>query len=242
MGISIETYQWLDRFSPFLVFWILFFTILTTVRIVMMKRRGEEVIGHNSVLTELAALPLTLLQSACFYKAAKAHDVVSMALFLWWGPGFVFTVLYLIHCKVKKKKPNWYPYRLLISWLCKLNYFAFMLAFYVLGFPSLMFVYSVWVINDQYGMAFLSRDADRLRRTFDDVWLVRILYPLGLFWPFVYPTMSWAALNQVYGVLLFFLWVAGIVSVQRRVGIKTFPARSTLLRNMVYFSKPHDRS
>ena len=50
---------------------------------------------------------------------------------------------------------------------------------------SASFAFSVWIINDQYEKACMSLDADRLRRTFDDGWLFRLLYPAGLLIPWV---------------------------------------------------------
>ena len=236
--ISSPLYAWFNAFSNFLVFWVMFFTGVTTVRIVVNRLKGVEKTGHNAFITELAGFPLVIFQMICFTKAILAKDIISVLLFAWWGPGFWLTALYLVLCKVRNVKPNWYPYRKIISWLCKVNYLLFMGVFWLLGFPSLMYVYSVWIINDQYGMAFLSLDADRLRRTFHDHWFVRILYPLGLFVPFLYPNMMNRFLFEGYGLCLFILWVCGIFYAKKRVDIKQVPTDKALLRNMIYFSKP----
>lgn len=237
LAISSAIYKWFDGFAPFLVGWIAVFTVLTTARIIVLKSRGVDHAQPSSVLAELAALPLTLLQSACFVKAILAGDLFSTALFLWWGPGFWATVLYIILCKVRRREPNWYPFRLVISWLCKLSYLASIIAFWLLQVPALMFVYSAWIMNDQYGMAFLSKDVDRLRRTFDDYWIIRMLYPIGLFVPFVYSTIPHAIIYRVYGSLLFLLWTAGVIYVYRSGLLRQRPDDPTLLRNMVYFAR-----
>ena len=107
--------------------------------------------------------------------------------------------------------------------------------FFTLEHPALVFVYSAWIINDQCGMAFLSQDADRLRRTFDDYWFIRIMYPLGLFIPWFYPGMQYGRLYGIFGVVLFTAWVFGVISVYKRVGFGIRPTYKTLLRNMVYW-------
>ncbi len=231
-------YAWLDGFAPALIAWTALFTLITTARIALKVKKGLERLPHDSVLTELAALPLVILQSVCFVRAARSRDAVSALLFLWWGPGFIATVLYVASCALRRRKPDFHPYRHVISWLCKLNYLAFAAVFIALKLPALLLVYSAWIINDQYGMAFLSLDADRLRRTFHDRWLVRLLYPLGLFVPFAVPAMDHARAYQAFGGLLFLLWALGIRHIARRGDVMQVPTDSSLWRNMVYFAKP----
>ena len=186
MGLSIGIYDFLETLAPYLVAWVALSTCLTTVRIVWTKLHGLGPAPHSGFQAELAAIPLTVLQTVGFVRAVVALDLVSAILFLWWGPGFIATVLYLAYSKKRKTKPTWFPVRNVISWACKVNYVAFMVVFFIVDAPGMMFVYSVWIISDQYGLAFLSQDADRLRRTFDDHWLFRVLYPAGLFVPFVF--------------------------------------------------------
>jgi hypothetical protein len=237
MRLSPALFDWYAGFAPFLTAWIALFTVVTSARI-LRRRRDAKAAAHSSVLVELAALPLTLLQSICFVRALRAGDLVSAGLFLWWGPGFVATVLYVAWCASRKRKPNFFPVRRAISWLCKLNYLAFAVVFVRLGHPELLFVYSAWIINDQYGMAFLSADADRLRRTFHDRWLVRALYPLGLFAPLGPWCLEPRAAYAAYGLALFALWLAGVESVRRRGLLMRLPDDSSLWRNMMYFSRP----
>jgi hypothetical protein len=41
------------------------------------------------MFTELAGLPLTMLQPVCFIWAVMSRDVLSALVFLWRGPGFI---------------------------------------------------------------------------------------------------------------------------------------------------------
>jgi hypothetical protein len=240
--MAVDIYTWFDHFAPFIVFWIACCTVITTVRLILKFIRGQTVVGPSSFMTELPAFPIIFFQTACFFKFLIAGDIFSSLLFLWWGIGFWATVVYLIVCKKTGRKQNWYPYRKIISWLCKINYVAFIGVFFFMDVPALIFVYSAWIINDQYGMAFLSLDADRLRRTFHDYWLVRVLYPLGLGVPYVWSAIPYSGFYKIYGATLFILWVAGIIYVRKRADLMKVPNDPTLLRNMVYFAKPLDPS
>ncbi len=233
MALSTALYDWLAGWAPFLIGWTAVFTVLTTVRIILARRAGVSQARPSVAFTEAAALPLAILQSVCFCKAAKAGDILSLGLFLWWGPGFIWSAWYYLDCKRRGVKANWYPYRRVISWLCKLNYLAFAVVFWRLGHYGLLFAYSAWIINDQYGLAFLSRDADRLRRTFDDYWLIRLAYPGGLLLPW-FVAMPHAALWRGYGALLLVLWGTGIAYVRSTGRITGPPEHPTLLRNLPY--------
>ena len=101
----------------------------------------------------------------------------------------------------------------------------------------MIFVYSAWIINDQFGLAYLSFDADRLRRTFHDLWLIRILYPLGLFVPFVFEGIMFHTFSMIYGCALLALWLTGIYYVNHKGLLRQMPGDPTLLRNMMYFSE-----
>lgn len=239
MIFTYEIYDFLESVSAYLVLWIFLFTILNILRILFHKCRGVEKIGHNSAIVELAGLPLVLLQSVCFVRAVGVGDILSALLFLWWGPGFFMTVLYIVYCKSRKQKPNWFPAKQVISWLCKVNYVLFMVVFFLLDKPGMMLVYSLWVINDQFGLAYLSLDADRLRRTFHDYWFFRVLYPVGLFIPFFYVNTPFRLFSIFYGTTIFVLWISGILYVRRKSRLWQLPDDPTLLRNMVYFSRDY---
>src|SRR4029077_17101917 len=103
-----------------------------------------------------------------------------------------------------------------ISYLCKLNYLAYVLVFFWLDMPGMIFAFSVWIINDQYEKAFMSLDADRTRRTFHDFWLPRVLYPAGLLIPYFFPEMPLRPFGMIYGAALLGLWGAGLFCTARR--------------------------
>ncbi len=237
MGLDPALYAWLETFSPYLVGWTALFTAATSVRVVRRLSSDGERVPHSAAVTELAALPLAALQSACFVKALGSRDVISALLFLWWGPGFVATALYVGACALRKTKPAFFRYRVAISWACKLNYLAFALVFLWLGRYALLFVYSAWIINDQYGLAFLSMDADRLRRTFHDYWIVRAAYPLGLLAPYFVWDIPFAWAYRPFGAALLLLWSAGVVYAAKRHGFDRPPSDSALLRNIIYWNR-----
>lgn len=233
MTLDHGVYTRLDSWTPFLIGWIGMFTVLHCVRFVLMRREGAERRAHSTAITELAGLPLALLQTDGFLRALHAGDWLSASLFAWWGPGFILSAIYYVRRKKQGIKATWGGLHLWISWLCKLNYLAFMLAFARLGLPGPAFVYSAWIINDQIGLAFLSSDADRLRRTFHDYWLIRLGYPAGLLLPFFAPSLSTVP-YRVDALILLALWVAGIRWVAVKTGILEMPQGSPLLRNMIY--------
>jgi hypothetical protein len=235
--MSPEIYQFLQRASPVLILWSFGFTLIHSVRIVRRLRRGLGKVPDNAPLTELAGLPLTVLQSVAFVMAALHADWLSMLLFLWWGPGFVAVLALLIVARVRQRRIDWHPFRYLISYLCKLSYLAYMLTFYLQHTPGMMFAFSVWIINDQYEKAFMSLDTDRTRRTVHDGWIFRVLYPAGLLIPLFVAETPLRPFSIGYGLALLALWIAGLVYVWRRGEFLHLPKDPSLLRNMVYFPK-----
>jgi hypothetical protein len=235
--MSPELYQFLERASPLLILWSFGFTLLHSVRIVRRLWRGTGKAPDNALLTELAGLPLTALQSVAFVLAVLHADWPSMLLFLWWGPGFLGVLAVVAVARVRQRRIDWHPYRYLISYLCKLSYLAYLATFFLHDMPGLMFAFSVWIINDQYEKAFLSLDADRTRRTFHDRWLFRVLYPAGLLIPLVFPATPMRTFCAAYGLALLGLWIAGLAYVWRRGEFFCLPQDPSLLRNMVYFPK-----
>jgi hypothetical protein len=235
--MSPELYRFLEQASPYLILWSFSFTLIHSVRIARRLGRGLPKVPDNALLTELAGLPLTGLQTVAFVIAVLHLDWLSMLLFLWWGPGFV-TVLALVGiARLRKKRIDWHPFRYTISYLCKFYYLAYMVTFYLHGMPGMMFAFSVWIINDQYEKAFMSQDADRTRRTFHDRWLFRVCYPAGLLIPLLFPATPLRPFSIGYGVSLLCLWIAGLVYVARQGAFFRLPDDPSLLRNMVYFPK-----
>jgi hypothetical protein len=232
-----DIYHFLENASPYLASWSCAFTGITSARIVNRFRRGLGQAPDNAVLTELAGLPLAILLSVSFVRAALRVDWLSMLLFLWWGPGFVAILLILLAARLRQRRIDWHPFRYMISYLCKINYLAFMVVFFRLDMPGMIFAFSAWIINDQYEKAFMSVDADRTRRTFHDFWLPRVLYPAGLAIPYFYPAMAWRSFCLIYGTILFILWAAGLSYVKRHGKFFALPDDPSLLRNMVYFPR-----
>lgn len=235
--MASELYASLERVSAYLVLWSLGFTVLNTLRIGRHLRRRLPKSRDNVVLTELAGLPLTILQSVAFGMAVYYRDWLSMLLVLWWGPGFVAVAILVIVSRLRNRTIDWHPYRYFISYLCKVNYLAQMAVYAWHVMTGLIFAYSAWIINDQYEKAFLSHDADRTRRTFDDGWIFRILYPAGLLIPIFFADVSWRSLSIAYGLVLLVLWISGLVYVARQGAFFQLPEDPSLLRNMVYFGK-----
>jgi len=69
----------------------------------------------------------------------------------------------------------------------------------------------------------MSVDADRLRRTFDDFWLFRILYPAGLLVPWFAPELPYRAALAAYGAVLLVAWLCGIAYVVRKGLLRVRP-------------------
>lgn len=239
MNVDMEPaiYEFLQQASAYLVAWSCLFSWITAARIVLRIRREIAQVPDNALLTELAGLPLTFLLSVSFVRALRSADWMSMLLFLWWGPGFVATLVALLMARLRRQRINWRPLRYIISYLCKINYLAMMFVFLRFNSPGMVFAFSVWIINDQIEKAFMSLDADRTRRTFDDLWIPRICYPAGLLIPWFYADMPFHFFEIAYGSGLLILWGAGLCYIYRHGKFFALPNDPTLLRNMVYFPK-----
>jgi len=224
----------MEGLAPYLAGWVFFFTLINLSKIFSRMKKSGGAQKHNTFFVEAAGIPLTLLHTVCFVKALALFDWLSAFLFLWWGPGFLYVaVLYL--SRSKNNMPiNWHPYKQIICWLCKLNYLAFVLIYWHYECYIMIYVFSVWIINDQVMMAWLSDDADRSRRTMHDKWVIRLCYPMGLFLPFFF-AFPLAIFWQVYAIFLFTLWCSGLYRVCRSKQFMQVPDDQGLLRNMVYF-------
>ena len=232
--LNREIYVFMESLAPYLSGWVFFFTLINLGKIGARLKKSGSAQSHNTFFVEAAGIPLTLLHTVCFVKSIFLQDWLSMLLFVWWGPGFLYVAtLYLSRSK-QQKSINWHPYKRIICWLCKLNYLLFALVYWHFECYAIIFVFSVWIINDQVMMAWLSDDADRSRRTFHDGWAVRLCYPLALFIPFFF-AIPGAWFWQCYGLFLFVLWTAGIYRVYRSSKFMDVPNDQGLLRNMIYF-------
>jgi len=230
-------YRFVEGASTYLVLWLCLFTLVTAWRVARRIRSGEGRVADSVLFTELPGLPIAALQSVCFVWAVVTRDWLSAALFAWWGPGFVAVAAVWLRAKRRGMAIDWHRYRYVISWLCKGHYVLYVVVFAWLGMPGATFVLSAWIVNDQVEKAFMSMDADRLRRTFDDNWLLRILYPGGLLIPWFAPGLAYRSALGVYGAVLLCAWLLGIAYVKRKGLLRVRPADPSLLRNMVYFPK-----
>ena len=237
LPLNREIWQFMESATPYVVAWIFAFTVFTTVRIAGRIRGGVARVADNPVLTELAGLLLTLLPSICFVWALVKGDWRSALLLAWWGPGFLISIGLVVAAKARRAEIDWYPWRTVISWACKLSYLAYVALFVWLGLYGMIFAFSAWIINDQYEKAFMSLDADRLRRTFDDFWLFRLAYPTGLLVPYFAVNLEYRYLYATYGTVLLLLWLAGVGYVRRSGKLRERPEDTTLLRNMAYFQR-----
>lgn len=235
--MSPRVLAFFESSARWMIAWFALFTCVNAVRIA--RRLGSEAppARDNAGLTELAGLPLTFLQPVLFVLAAAAKDAPGMLLFLWWGPGFVATLVILLVARLRGWRIDWSRLARPISWACKLWYVAYAAVFWHYREPLLAFAFSVWIMNDQIEKLFMSLDADRTRRTFDDKWIVRVLYPAGLLLPLFAPTMPWRPWLAAYGVALLLAWIAGLAHVYRKGKFFELPEDPSLLRNMVYFGR-----
>jgi len=235
--VNPAIYAFIEQVSPWLVLWIAGFTLVTFVRVMGRLLRGVARVADSVFFTELPGLPIAALQSICFFWAVASGDWLSALLFLWWGPGFLVIASLYIAAKRSGRSIDWHPYRYIISWLCKGCYVLYAAVFAWRGMFVAVFVLSAWIINDQIEKALMSLDADRLRRTFDDGWLFRTLYPAGLLIPCFTPGIPFRGALAGYGLLLLAAWICSVGYVWRKGLLRARPDDPSLLRNMVYFSR-----
>jgi len=231
-----EIYLFMESNAFWLSCWILAFTLINLLKIYTRFSNGKDAKVQNTFFVEAAGIPLVLLHSVCFVKALFSNDIISALFFAWWGPGFLI-VAFLYIAKMKKGEHlKWGGTRNLIAWICKINYLIFAIIYWQLSCYGILFVFSIWIMNDQLMMLWLSDDADRTRRSFHDFWFIRLLYPAGLFLPlFFQESFQYYQLWAGYGLFIFLTWSVGVI---RLINIKKFmdlPKDQGLLRNMTYF-------
>lgn len=231
-----EIYTFMESNSYWLSWWILGFTLINLIKICQRFLKKEEAGSQNTFYVEAAGIPLVLLHSVCFVKSLSSLDFVSILLFAWWGPGFLIIATLYIQKMREGAHLKWGKTRNLIAWICKVNYLIFAVIYWKLGCYGMLFVFSIWIINDQVMMAWLSDDADRFRRTFHDFWVIRLLYPVGLSLPLFFPeSFMYAQIWAAYGSGLFLIWLVGITRLYRQKKFMQLPKDQGLLRNMTYF-------
>lgn len=230
---AAEVYQALDRFGPAVVIWVSCVALWTLAKVALSAAGREVEFSEHMILSELPGLPLELLCSLGWVLALYHRDWASALLLLWWGPGYLIVAGRAVTSGLRPAA--WAPVALATSWGCKLSYVVLMAVFAWHGLWALPFAYSVWIMADQVRLAWIKGSADRTRRTFEDLWIPRLLYPGFLLLPFaVQVPGGWAA--GALGVAIMIAWLLGLIRV---VNAGTFflqpdPIRSPNLRDIVY--------
>lgn len=234
--VDKEIYTFMEANAFWLSCWVLAFTLINLFKMSGRFKKGEEAKIQNTFFVEAAGIPLVLLHSVCFVKALFSLDWASMVLFAWWGPGFLIVAALYIAKMKQGSHLQWGRSRSLIAWICKLNYLIFAFIYWRLDCLNILYVFSIWIMNDQIMMLWLSDDADRTRRCFHDFWFVRLLYPLGLLLPFFFSThFTYPGVWMGYGSFLLLAWMVGVVRLVKQKTFMELPKDQGLLRNMTYF-------
>ncbi|MCO5171868.1 MAG: hypothetical protein M9894_36675 [Planctomycetes bacterium] len=85
LPIDPEVYRTLEQATPALVAWLALFTALTVVKVARRALGRPVEVREGMIASELPGLPLMLLHSAGFGLALWRGDLLSAALFAWWG-------------------------------------------------------------------------------------------------------------------------------------------------------------
>jgi hypothetical protein len=233
--IFSPAFYWMESWMDGVLIWLMVFFFVIIAKIIVVKRKGIRKSGDSMFFTEAIGLPITMGQSIVFARAVWLGDWVGMLITLFWGPGFLLVAGLVLRSKFKQRAIDWSKSRRFISWMCKLTYLLYIGLAVWWDMPKLAFALSAWIASDQIEKNFASLDADRARRSFHDIWLLRLLYPALLLSPL------WQGLGPVYGaygVLLLAVWASGLLYVWRQREFMNLPDDPTLLRNMMYFRRP----
>lgn len=231
-NFDIEIYRIFDSSTPYLVGWISIFFVITISKIFRIIFTGKS-FRHTGLKSELPGIPLTLMHTYVWYLSILKKDLVTCLLFSWWGPGFLVSA-YLV---LFRKDFNWPKFGKLTAYLCKIHYVIYMGIFYYFETYSLIFVFSVWIIQDQICLIWFEKNADRSRRLLEDKWIFRILYPMCLFTPYLFK-MNFQFEYQILGVSLFVVWAYSVVKIVADGDFYKRPhSYKEFLRNIVYEKK-----
>lgn len=224
--IEPEVFTIFNKCSNYVVFWLVFFALITLVLLVydmyinndcpFDKNTKIKENKDNVVLEELPGIAFILLHSWCFYMA---QDVSSKILYLYWGPLFFVTAYFVLF----KKDTDWKQIATISSISCKSLYVIFVAIFMYFGYMMPIYCYSLWIMSDQIRLAWWKNNADRSRRLFEDGFIPRIGYPLFLLLPFV---------DQTFYQREFFIGVSSVILIAWASGIYR------LVQNGTFFVKP----
>ena len=233
-GFQPDIYHFFESISPFLNYWLAFFFSFTLIRLSIFILTKEKISIYNSMIGEAAGILLILVHTICFFMAIYAKDIISIILFLWWGPGFLVTALLLLLSKRKIINFNWALYGRITSIACKISYIIFMAIYFYLNDWSIIYTFSFWIVHDQINLAWFCTNADRTRRTFEDFFLIRLLYLGGLFIPFFIKIPN-SQIFQPISILLFILWIFSIGRlINRGVFFNRPSGKGAFLRDIIY--------
>jgi hypothetical protein len=221
-----DIYFYFDNYSHIIVIWLYLFGFYTISKFVYRLGTNYNKFVHgnfklidykeNLIIEELPGLTFILLHTLCWIIS---DNLFTKIIFLYWGPLYLVTA-YLV---VFKKKINWKHIAIPSSYACKFFYVFFVLVFGYLQLYLPIYCYSLWIMHDQVKLAWLKNNADRTRRFFEDYFIFRIGYPLGLLLPFVMKDFYLRNISMSLSVGILVLWVGGI---------------GRLVRAGIFFDKP----
>ena len=234
LGFQPEIYHYFESISPALNYWLSLFFAFTIFRLAIFIITKEKVSIYNSIIGEAAGILLILNHTVCFFMALYARDILSAFLFLWWGPGFLLTGVILFLSKKEMIKFDWAIYGRVTSIACKVSYVIFMLIYGWLGDWSIIFTFSLWIIHDQINLAWFCTNGDRTRRTFEDYFLIRLMYVGGLFIPLLVDIPNNLFLQPI-AISIFLLWVISIYRLHKKGVLFIRPSGDgNYLRDIIY--------
>ena len=230
-----SVYVFFDGCAPYLILWLTVFIAASALKIVLRLTGRDLTIFDGLIGSELPGLPLALLHTVCFVKAAWIQDWLSVLLFAWWGPGFLWVAVWYLRVHIKKIEFDWSPYAWPTSIGCKVIYLLLMVVFFRHGLYGIPMVFSFWIMHDQIRLSWFSGNADRTRRVFEDFWIVRVAYAAFLYLPWFVDDPPVRVLSLALGPIMTTLWVAGLYRVIRAGRFRLPPMNpAENLRDIVY--------
>jgi hypothetical protein len=215
---ELDIYFYFNKYSHYIVIWLYLFTIYTILKLIynLCINYNEFVYGNfklidfkeNLILEELPGLTFILLHTLCWLASS---DYMTKIYFLYWGPLYLLTA-YLV---IFKKKIDWKKIAFISSYACKFFYVFFISIFLYLKLYLPIYCYSLWIMHDQVKLAWFKNNADRTRRFFEDYFIFRLGYPIGLLIPFIVKDFYLKKLSMCVSIGILVLWIGGIVRLVR---------------------------
>lgn len=232
-----DIYFYFDKYLHIIVLWLYLFCGYTILEYIykFITNYNEFVHGNfklinykeNLILEELPGLTFILLHTLCWIIS---KNLFTKIIFLYWGPLYLVTA-YLV---VLKKKINWKKIAIPSSYACKFFYVFFVGIFNYLELYLPIYCYSLWIMHDQVKLAWLKNNADRTRRFFEDYFILRIGYPLGLIIPFVIKDFYLRNISMIISSGILILWIGGIIRLVKAGKFFDKPKIEGFGRDIVY--------